>query len=173
MERAYDDAKYGRFSARPYIDMIIPTLVDPAMAPPGKHVMSCFVQYAPYHLAGGAEWDDPARERFGDTVIDTIAERAPNIRDLIVGRQVLTPLDIESRIGLTEGNIFQGELSLEQLFFNRPVPGWARFRTPVEGLWICGSGAHPGGGLMGAPGRIAALELLRERGRRRGVRARL
>jgi len=90
-----------------------------------------------------------------------------------VGRQVLTPLDIEQRIGLTEGNIFQGELSLEQLFFNRPVPGWARFRTPVEGLWICGSGAHPGGGLMGAPGRIAALELLRERGRRKGVRARL
>jgi phytoene dehydrogenase-like protein len=173
MERAYDDAKYGRFSARPYVDMIIPTLVDPAMAPPGKHVMSCFVQYAPYHLAGGARWDDAARERFGDTVIDTIAERAPNIRDLIVGRQVLTPLDIEQRIGLTEGNIFQGELSLEQLFFNRPVPGWARFRTPVEGLWICGSGAHPGGGLMGAPGRIAALELLRERGRRRGVRARL
>ncbi len=173
MERAYDDAKYGRFSARPYIDMIIPTLVDPAMAPPGKHVMSCFVQYAPYHLAGEAEWDDAARERFGDTVIDTIAERAPNIRDLIVGRQVLTPLDIEQRIGLTEGNIFQGELSLEQLFFNRPVPGWARFRTPVEGLWICGSGAHPGGGLMGAPGRIAALELLRERGRRKGVRARL
>jgi phytoene dehydrogenase-like protein len=136
--------------------------------------MSCFVQYAPYHLADGAQWDDAARERFGDTVIDTIAERAPNIRDLIVGRQVLTPLDIEQRIGLTEGNIFQGELSLEQLFFNRPVPGWARFRTPVEGLWICGSGAHPGGGLMGAPGRIAALELLRERGgRRKGMRARL
>jgi phytoene dehydrogenase-like protein len=172
MERAYDDAKYGRFSARPYIDTIIPTLVDPAMAPPGKHVMSCFVQYAPYHLAGEDGWDDTAREAFGDTVIDTIAERAPNIRDLIVGRQVLTPLDIEQRIGLTEGNIFQGELSLEQLFFNRPVPGWARFRTPVEGLWLCGSGAHPGGGLMGAPGRIAALELLRERGRRRGVRAR-
>ena len=172
MERAYDDAKYGRFSARPYVDVIIPTLVDPAMAPPGKHVMSCFVQYAPYHLADGAVWDDAAREAFGDTVIDTIAERAPNIRDLIVGRQVLTPLDIERRIGLTEGNIFQGELSLEQLFFNRPVPGWARFRTPVEGLWICGSGAHPGGGLMGAPGRIAALELLRERGRRRGIRAR-
>jgi phytoene dehydrogenase-like protein len=172
MERAYDDAKYGRFSARPYVDTIIPTLVDPAMASPGKHVMSCFVQYAPYHLAGGAAWDDAARDAFGDTVIDTIAERAPNIRELIVGRQVLTPLDIEQRIGLTEGNIFQGELSLEQLFFNRPVPGWARFRTPVAGLWICGSGAHPGGGLMGAPGRIAALELLRERGRRRGIRAR-
>src|SRR6476646_10295242 len=173
MELASDDAKYGRFSARPYVDMIIPTLVDPAMAPPGKHVMSCFVQYAPYHLADGAEWDDAARERFGDTVIDTIAERAPNIRDLIVGRQVLTPLDIERRIGLTEGNIFQGELSLEQLFFNRPVPGWARFRTPVDDLWICGSSVHPGGGIMGANGRIAALELLRERRRRKGVRVRL
>jgi phytoene dehydrogenase-like protein len=166
MERAYDDAKYGRPSRRPYIDMIIPTLVDPAMAPPGKHVMSCFVQYAPYHLADGAEWDDAAREALGDTVIDTIEERAPGIRKLIAGRQVLTPLDIERRIGLTEGNIFQGELSLEQLFFNRPVPGWARFRTPVAGLWMCGSAAHPGGGLMGAPGRIAALEVLRSRGRR-------
>jgi phytoene dehydrogenase-like protein len=167
MERAYDDAKYGRPSQRPYIDMIIPTLVDPAMAPPGKHVMSCFVQYAPYHLADG-EWDDAARERFGDTVIATIAERAPNIHDLIIDRQVLTPLDIERRIGLTEGNIFQGELSLEQLFFNRPVPGWARYRTPVDDLWMCGSATHPGGGLMGAPGRIAALELLKSR--RTGVR---
>ena len=165
MERAYDDAKYGRPSRRPYIDMIIPTLVDPAMAPPGKHVMSCFVQYAPYHLADGAAWDDAARDALGETVIDTIEERAPNIRGLIAGRQVLTPLDIERRIGLTEGNIFQGELSLEQLFFNRPVPGWARFRTPVEGLWMCGSAAHPGGGLMGAPGRIAALEALRAGGR--------
>ena len=167
MERAYDDAKYGRPSERPYIDMIIPTLVDPAMAPPGKHVMSCFVQYAPYHLAEG-EWDDAARERFGDTVVATIAERAPNIRDLIIDRQVLTPLDIERRIGLTEGNIFQGELSLEQLFFNRPVPGWARYRTPVDDLWMCGSATHPGGGLMGAPGRIAALELLKSR--RTGIR---
>ena len=168
MERAYDDAKYGRFSRRPYIDMIIPTLVDPDMAPPGKHVMSCFVQYAPYHLADGAAWDDAARDAFGETVIDTIAERAPNIRELIAGKQVLTPLDIEQRIGLSEGNIFQGELSLEQLFFNRPVPGWARYRTPIGGLWMCGSGAHPGGGLMGAPGRIAALELLAESPRGRG-----
>jgi phytoene dehydrogenase-like protein len=167
MERAYDDAKYGRPSERPYIDMIIPTLVDPAMAPPGRHVMSCFVQYAPYHLAEG-EWDDAARERFGDAVVETIAERAPNIRDLIIERQVLTPLDIERRIGLTEGNIFQGELSLEQLFFNRPVPGWARYRTPVDDLWMCGSATHPGGGLMGAPGRIAALELLKSR--RGGIR---
>src|SRR3954468_6476245 len=167
MERAYDDAKYGRPSRRPYIDMIIPTLVDPAMAPPGHHTMSCFVQYAPYHLADGAQWDDAARDAFGETVLDTIEERAPNIRSLIVGKQVLTPLDIERRIGLSEGNIFQGELSLEQLFFNRPVPGWARFRTPVRGLWVCGSAAHPGGGLMGAPGRIASHELLKERGKAR------
>ncbi len=163
MEQAYDDAKAGRFSRRPYIDMIIPTLVDPRMAPPGKHIVSCFVQYAPYHLAEGT-WDDQ-REAFGDAVVDTIAERAPDIRSLIVGRQVLTPLDIERTMGLTEGNIFQGELSLEQLFLNRPAPGWARFRTPLRDLWLCGSSAHPGGGIMGAPGRIAALELLRERGR--------
>jgi phytoene dehydrogenase-like protein len=163
MERAYDDAKYGNFSRRPYIDMVIPTLVDPSMAPPGKHVMSCFVQYAPYKLAEGT-WDEQ-RQAFGDAVIDTIAERAPNIRDIIIDRQVLTPLDIESTFGLTEGNIFQGELSLEQLFFNRPVPRWARYRTPVRDLWMCGSATHPGGGIMGAPGRIAALEVLKARGR--------
>ncbi len=163
MERAYDDAKYGRFSRRPYIDCIIPTLVDPSMAPPGKHVMSCFVQYAPYHLADGKEWDDEMREAFGETVIDTLEERFPKIRDLIVGKQVLSPLDIERITGLTEGNIFQGELSLEQLFFNRPVPGWARYRTPIDGLWMCGSAVHPGGGIMGANGRVAALELLKER----------
>jgi phytoene dehydrogenase-like protein len=167
MEQAYDDAKAGRFSRRPYVDMIIPTLVDPRMAPPGKHIISCFVQYAPYHLADGAQWDDAARDALGETVLDTIEERVPGIRKLIIGKQVLTPLDIERRIGLSEGNIFQGELSLEQLFFNRPVPGFARFRTPVEGLWICGSAAHPGGGLMGAPGRIAALELLSEQKRGR------
>lgn len=161
MERAYDDAKYGRFSRRPYIDMIIPTLVDPSMAPPGKHIISCFVQYAPYKLADGAIWDDAARDAFGETVLDTIEQRVPNIRDIILHKQVLTPLDMERDFGLTEGNIFQGELSLEQLFFNRPVPGWARYRTPVDDLWLCGSAAHPGGGIMGAPGRIAALELLR------------
>ncbi|HEY3523292.1 MAG TPA: NAD(P)/FAD-dependent oxidoreductase [Candidatus Limnocylindrales bacterium] len=161
MERAYDDAKYGRWSAKPYVDIIIPTLVDPAMAPPGKHVMSCFVQYAPYHLDPSlGSWDDN-REAFGDTVVDRIAEFAPNIREAIVGRQVLTPLDIERTIGLTEGNIFQGELSLEQLFFNRPVPGYARFRTPIRDLWLAGSSTHPGGGIMGANGRLAALEVLR------------
>ena len=166
MELAYDDAKYGRFSARPYIDMIIPTLVDPTMAPPGKHVISCFVQYAPYHLAPElGTWDDQ-REAFGDAVVERIAEFAPNIRDVILFRNVQTPLDIERTTGLTEGNIFQGELTLEQLFFNRPAPGYARFRTPVQDLWLCGSSTHPGGGIMGANGRIAALEVLRSRGRR-------
>jgi phytoene dehydrogenase-like protein len=160
MERAFDEAKYGHPSRRPYIDMIIPTLVDPGMAPPGKHVMSCFVQWAPYHLADGAVWDDAARASFGETVIDTIEERFPGIRNLILHQQVLTPKDIEDITGLTEGNIFQGELSLEQLFFNRPVPGWSRYRTPIKGLWMCGSATHPGGGIMGAPGRIAALEVL-------------
>jgi phytoene dehydrogenase-like protein len=173
MEQAYDDAKAGRFSRRPYVDMVIPTLVDPRMAPPGKHIVSCFVQYAPYHLAEGS-WDEQ-REAFGDAVVDTLAERAPNIRGLILHRQVLTPLDIERTMGLTEGNIFQGELSLEQLFFNRPVPGWARFRTPVPNLWLSGSSAHPGGGIMGAPGRLAALAVLADIGsarrspRRRGT----
>ena len=161
LELAYDDAKSGRFSRRPYIDMVIPTLVDPSMAPPGKHVMSCFVQYAPYHLADGDEWDDARRDAFGDAVIETIAERAPNIRDVILHRQVLTPKDIEERFGLSEGNIFQGELSLEQLFFNRPVPGWARYRTPLRHLWMCGAATHPGGGIMGASGRLAALQVLR------------
>ena len=166
MERAYDDAKYDRFSTKPYIDMIIPTLVDPSMAPPGKHVISCFVQYAPYRLAPElGTWDDQ-RDAFGDAVIDRIAEFAPNIRDVILHRNVQTPLDIERTTGLTEGNIFQGELSLEQLFFNRPVPGYARFRTPVRDLWLCGSATHPGGGIMGANGRIAALEVLRARGRK-------
>ena len=166
MEGAYDDAKYGHWSRRPYIDMIIPTLVDPGMAPPGKHVISCFVQYAPYKLDPSlGTWDDH-RDDFGDAVIDRIAEFAPNIRDIIIGRQVLTPLDIERTMGLTEGNIFQGELSLEQLFFNRPVPGYARFRTPIRDLWLSGSSTHPGGGLMGANGRIAALEVLKSRGRK-------
>jgi phytoene dehydrogenase-like protein len=166
MERAYDDAKYRHFSKKPYIAMIIPTLADPSMAPPRKHVISCFVQYAPYKLAPElGTWDDQ-REAFGDAVIDRIAEFAPNIRDIILFRNVQTPLDIERTTGLTEGNIFQGELSLEQLFFNRPVPGYARFRTPIRDLWLCGSATHPGGGIMGANGRIAAMEVLRARGRR-------
>jgi phytoene dehydrogenase-like protein len=161
MERAYDQAKYGRFSTRPYIDMVIPTLTDPSVAPPGKHILSCFVQYAPYALANGA-WDEE-REAFGDAVIDTLADFAPNIRDIILHRQVLTPLDLERDFGLSEGNIFQGELTLEQLFFLRPAPGWAQYTTPIRNLWMCGSGAHPGGGIMGAPGRNAALRVLGKR----------
>ncbi|NDQ56756.1 MAG: NAD(P)/FAD-dependent oxidoreductase [Acidipila sp.] len=158
MERAYDDAKYGRFSRRPYIDIVFPSLTDPSVAPPGKHTMSCFVQYAPYELSEGT-WDEK-REAFGDTVVETISEHAPNLKSLIVGRQVLTPLDIEREFGLTEGNIFQGELSLEQLFFLRPVAGWARYNTPIKNLYLCGSATHPGGGIMGAPGRLAALKML-------------
>jgi phytoene dehydrogenase-like protein len=158
MERAYDQAKYGDFSTRPYIDMVIPTLSDPTLAPPGRHILSCFVQYAPYDLARGT-WDGQ-REAFGDTVVDTIAEYAPNIRAIVRHRQVVTPLDLEREFGLTEGNIFQGELTLDQLFFLRPVPGWARYATPIRHLWMGGSAAHPGGGVMGAPGRIAARRLL-------------
>ena len=160
MERAYDDAKYGHFSRKPYIDMVIPSLTDPSVAPPGKHVLSCFVQYAPYRLAQGT-WDDQ-KQAFGDNVINTIAEYAPNIKDIIVGRQVLTPLDLEREFGLTQGNIFQGELSLEQLFFLRPVAGWAYYRTPIHNLYMCGSATHPGGGIMGANGRIASQVILKE-----------
>jgi len=163
MERAYDQAKYGEFSRRPYIDIVIPTLTDPSVAPPGKHIMSCFVQYAPYRLSRGT-WDEQ-REAFGDAVVDTIAQHAPNLKRIIIGRQVITPLDIERTTGLSEGNIFQGELSLEQLFFLRPVAGWARYRTPIKHLYMCGSATHPGGGIMGAPGRLAALEILKDKGK--------
>lgn len=160
LERAYDDAKYGRFSRRPYIDCIIPSMIDPDMAPPGQHVMSCFVQYAPFAHEGG--WDDAKREAFGDAVVDTLAEYAPNLKSLILYRQVLIPPDIERITGLTEGNIFAGELALHQLFFLRPVPGYTNYRTPIANLWQCGSGTHPGGGIMGASGRLAALELLKD-----------
>jgi phytoene dehydrogenase-like protein len=160
MERAYDDAKYGRFSRHPYVDIVIPSLTDPSVAPPGKHVMSCFVQYAPYHLKEGT-WDEQ-RDAFGDAVINTISEYAPNLKNIILHRQVVTPLDLEREWGLTEGNIFQGELTLEQLFFLRPAPGWAQYKTPVRNLYMCGSATHPGGGIMGAPGRNAAVRILKE-----------
>jgi len=158
LERAYDDAKYGEVSTRPYMDIVIPSMIDPSMAPPGKHVMSIFVQYVPYLVKGG--WTDEKREAFGDRVIDTLCEYAPNLKSIIVHRQVITPADIERVVGLTEGNIFQGELALQQLFFLRPVPGWAKYRTPVESLYQCGSGTHPGGGVMGASGRNAAMAIL-------------
>jgi phytoene dehydrogenase-like protein len=159
LERAYDDAKYGEFSQKPYVDCIFPSMIDPGMAPPGKHVMSCFVQYAPYHLNGG--WTDAKRDAFGDAVIDVLAEFFPDIKECILHRQVLTPVDIERIAGLSQGNIFHGELSLSQLLFLRPAAGYAKYRTPVKGYWQCGSGTHPGGGIMGAPGRLAALEIMK------------
>jgi len=158
LERAYDDARQGQFSRRPYLDIIIPSLIDPGMAPPGKHVMSVFCQYAPYDLDGG--WSDAQRQALGQTVIDTLAEYAPNLEKNILHCQVLTPWDLEETFGLTGGNIFQGELALQQLFFLRPVPGWAGYRTPIRNLYLCGSGTHPGGGVSGAPGRLAALTIL-------------
>ncbi|MCB9554776.1 MAG: NAD(P)/FAD-dependent oxidoreductase [Deltaproteobacteria bacterium] len=162
LERAYDEAKHGAFSRRPYINLVIPSLTDPTVAPPGKHVMSAFVQYAPYQLAEGpAAWDQQ-REAFGDTVVETLEEYCPGLKDAILHRQVLTPLDLEREYGLTEGNIFHGELSLEQLLFMRPTMGWARYQTPIQNLWLCASGAHPGGGLMGAPGALCARRLLEE-----------
>ncbi len=163
LEKAYDQAKYGQFSERPYINIVIPSLTDPSVAPPGKHVMSCFVQYAPYHLAEGPEAWPSKREAFGDAVVDTLEEFAPGLKDRILHRQVLTPWDMEKDFGLTEGNIFHGELSLEQLAFLRPVAGWAHYRTPIQKLWMCGSGTHPGGGVMGAPGWLAAQTMLKER----------
>ena len=159
LERAYDEAKYGEFSRQPYMDIVFPSMIDPGMAPPGKHVMSIFVQYAPYALNGG--WSDAKREAFGDTVVQTLSRYAPDLPARILHRQVLTPADIERITGLTEGNIFQGELSLHQLFFLRPAPAWAKYRTPIGGYWQCGAGTHPGGGIMGASGRLAALEILR------------
>jgi phytoene dehydrogenase-like protein len=158
LERAYDDAKYGEFSRRPYMDIVFPSMIDPGMAPPGKHVASIFVQYCPYHVNGG--WTPAKREAFGDAVVDTLAEYAPNLRQAILHRQVLTPADIEETIGLSEGNIFQGELALQQLFFLRPAVRWAGFRTPIAGYYQCGSSTHPGGGVMGAPGKLAAERIL-------------
>ena len=160
IERAYDDAKYGDYSHRPYLDIIIPSMLDPSMAPPGKHVMSIFVQYAPYHLEKGT-WPE-RREEFGDNVIETLSEYAPNMKDIILHRQVVTPWDLEQEFGLTEGNIFQGELTLDQLFFLRPIPGWAKYRTPIKNLYMCGACTHPGGGVMAASGRLSALEILKD-----------
>jgi phytoene dehydrogenase-like protein len=161
VERAWDDAKYGRPSESPLLEMTVPTMYDPSLAPPGKHVMGIFLQYAPYTLKGGATWDQ-LREPFADRVMSLIAEYAPNIHEIVEHRQVLTPLDLERRFGITGGNIFHGEMSLDQMFVMRPVPGWARYRTPIEGLYMCGSGTHPGGGVMGAPGYNAAREILKD-----------
>jgi phytoene dehydrogenase-like protein len=166
IERAYDDAKYGRPSERPVLECTIPSVVDPTVAPPGRHLMSMFVQYAPYALRGKS-WDD-LRDEFADRCFDLLDEYAPNFRRSVLARQVLTPLDLERTFNLTGGNIFQGAMTPGQLFAFRPVPGHAGYRTPVDGLYLCGAAAHPGGGVMGTPGRNAAREILRAR--RRGWR---
>ena len=163
LEKAYDEAKYGAFSRRPYINAVIPSLTDPTLAPPGKHVMSCFVQYAPYKLKEGPDKWPEQREAFGDTVVDTLAEYIPGFKDIILHRQVLTPWDLEQKMGLTEGNIFHGELSLEQLLFQRPMAGYAKYKTPVRNLWMCGAGTHPGGGIMGSGGELCAKTMLKSR----------
>ncbi len=161
LQRAYDDAKYGGFSRRPMMEVVIPSTIDPTLAPPGKHVMPVALMYASYDLKDGGHWNDH-REALGDTVIDTISEHAPNLRDLILHRQVITPWDLEQEYGLTEGNIFHGEITPDQIFMLRPVPGWAQYRMPLKNLYMCASGAHPGGGVMGAPGRLAAIEMLKD-----------
>ncbi len=160
LERAYDDAKYGQPSSRPIVEMTIPTSVDQTIAPAGCHILSLFVQYAPYQLASGS-WDE-LKESFADRCIEEIARYAPNVPASILHRQVISPLDLERTFGLTGGNLFQGSMPLHQLFNMRPVPGWSDYRTPVDGLYLCGSAAHPGGGVMGACGKNAAEELIRD-----------
>src|ERR1700733_5878337 len=159
-ERCYDIAKFGEIPEELWVDCVVSSNADNSLAPPGKHILTCFIQYVPYKLRHGT-WDEK-RELLGDRVVKKIAEYAPNVPKAIVARQVLTPLDLERTYGLTEGNIFHGDLSLEQLFFMRPVAGWARYRTPIAGLYLCGAGAHPGGGVTGAPGYNAAHQVLRD-----------
>ena len=159
-ERCYDIAKFGEIPEELWVDCVVSSNADPSLAPAGKHILTCFVQYVPYHLREG-NWDEK-RELLGNRVIKKIAEYAPNVPNAIVARQVLTPLDLERTYGLTEGNIFHGDLRLEQLFFMRPVSGWSQYRTPVDGLYLCGAGTHPGGGVTGAPGHNAAHQALRD-----------
>ncbi len=163
LERAYDDAKYGRVSSEPYLEAIVPSVHDPSLAPSGRHVMSVLAQYVPYELQEDV-WDAAARERLADRVIATLTAYAPDLPDAVLARQTLAPPDLEGRFGLSEGNIHHGEMALDQLLFMRPVPGWSDYRTPIDGLFVCGAGAHPGGGVSGIPGRNAALEVLRTAG---------
>src|ERR1700731_1696211 len=157
-ERCYDIAKFGEIPEELWVDCVIASNADPSLAAPGRHVMTCFVQYVPYTLRNGT-WDEK-RELLGDRVVKKIAEYAPNVPGAVIARQILTPLDLERTYGLTEGNIFHGDLSLEQLFFNRPVAGWSQYRTPIAGLYLCGAGAHPGGGVTGAPGHNCAQQVI-------------
>ena len=163
IERAFDDAKYGWYSHRPYLDCAIQSTIDPDMAPPGKHVMSCFVQYTPYKLRE-SDWDTE-RENMADNVQATLESFFPGFGDLVLQREIRTPLDIERTVGLSEGNIFAGEFLAPQMFFFRPAPGWSQYRTPIDGYYQCGSGTHPGGCVMGAPGKLAAGQILKDRAR--------
>jgi phytoene dehydrogenase-like protein len=160
-ERAYDDWKSGIWSRDPYLDLLIPSMTDPTMTPPGKHYMSVFVQYVP-PLVRGKPWTDADRNAFRDTVFDQIETISPGFRRRVLHVEVRTPQELEAEVGLTEGNIFQGELTLDQLLFNRPFPGFAQYRGPLKGFYLCGSGTHPGGGVMAAPGANAAREVLRD-----------
>jgi phytoene dehydrogenase-like protein len=160
LERAFDAAKYGDYSPQPYLDITIPSLIDATLAPAGAHVMSVYAQYAPYRLKHG-DWNS-RREEFGDTVVDMLSEYAPNLKELIVARQVITPLDLEETYGLSGGHIHHGEMTLDQSFAFRPLIGWAQYRTPIKGLYLCGAGTHPGGGVTGGPGANAAREIIKD-----------
>jgi phytoene dehydrogenase-like protein len=160
LERAFDAAKYGDYSPQPYMDITIPSLSDPSLAPQGAHVMSIFVQFAPYKLKDG-DWNS-RREEFGDTVVNLLCDYAPNLKELIVARQVITPLDLEQKYGLSGGHIMHGEQSLDQMFTFRPLIGWAQYRTPIGGLYLCGAGTHPGGGATGACGLNASREIIKD-----------
>ena len=173
IERAYDDAKYGRPSERPVLDAVLTTALDPSLAPEDRHILSIAAQYAPFRLSGGASegpregaWDEARRVALGDAVVSTLSAYAPNLEGAILHRHVLTPADLADRFALTEGNIHHGEMTLDQVFFGRPVAGWARYRTPIDGLYLCGAGTHPGGGLNGRPGAAAAARILRDEKRR-------
>lgn len=174
LERAYDDWKVGRWSSEPYLDMLMPSQIDPTLAPKGKHMMTVFVQYAPYDLEvdgvrAGSNWNDITRKQFADCVFDKIEQAIPDIRKHVLHAEVRTPWDIEQEVGLTEGNIFQGELTFDQLLFNRPIPGYAQYSTPIDGMYLVGSSAHPGGGVMAAPGANAAREILRNIGKAKAM----
>ena len=159
LERAFDACKYGKFSPHPYLEATIPSLTDPTLAPEGKHVMSIYMQYAPYRLKG--DWESQ-RKALGQTVVQTLAQYAPNLPEMILTHQIITPLDLEEKYGLTGGQIFHGELALDQFFTMRPLLDWARYRTPIQNLFLCGSGTHPGAGLTGGSGANAAREILKE-----------
>lgn len=163
MEDAWDDAKNGRISEKPMLECTIPTAYDDSLAPPGKHLMNVFAQFGPYTLANGDSWDNGLKDKFADRCLDILAEYAPNIKDIVLHRQVVSPLDLEREYGMTGGNLFHGDMGLDQLFCMRPVAGWAKYRTPVRHLYMCGSGTHPGGGVMGIPGYNAAREILKDK----------